>query len=80
MLALTTIGASAQDFYDGNGGYYGPEEYQEYSGAYYTGDYTSPFKTVLGKTDEEIQAKLDELWDHYFKGNGNSKVYYDRGQ
>ena len=80
MLALTTIGASAQDFYDGNGGYYGPEELQEYSGAYYTGDYTSPFKTVLGKTDEEIQAKLDELWDHYFKGNGNSKVYYDRGQ
>lgn len=80
MLALTTIGASAKDFYDGNGGYYGPEEYQEYSGAYYTGDYTSPFKTVLGKTDEEIQAKLDELWDHYFKGNSNSKVYYDRGQ
>ena len=40
---------------------------------------TSPFKTYLGKTDDEIQAKLDELWDHYFKGDNNQKVYYDSG-
>lgn len=47
------------------------------SGAYYTGNYTSPFKMYLGKTDEEIQEKLNSLWNHYFKGDNNSKVYYE---
>ena len=65
---------------DRNGGYYGPTiEIENHSGAFYTGNYTSPFKTYLGKTDEEIQAKLDQLWNHYFKGDSNSKVYYDKG-
>ena len=58
ILALATTAASARDFYDENGGYYGPEDFKDFSGAYYTGDYTSPFKTCLGKTDEEIQEKL----------------------
>jgi endo-1,4-beta-D-glucanase Y len=64
------------------GAYSGPtlpatEAEMNYSGAYYTGDYPSPFKTYLGKTDEEIQAKLDQLWNHYFKGDNNSKVYFE---
>jgi len=67
-------------FFDENGAYFGPDcDQTNYSGAYYTGDYTSPFKTYLGKTDEEIQKKLDQLWNHYFKGNNNSKVFYDQG-
>ncbi|ORX53276.1 Six-hairpin glycosidase [Piromyces finnis] len=67
-------------FFDENGAYFGPDcDSTNYSGAYYTGDYTSPFKTYLGKTDEEIQKKLDELWNHYFKGDNNSKVFYDQG-
>jgi len=69
-------------YFDDNGAYFGPD-YEEtepnYNGAYYTGIYTSPFKTVLGKTDKEIQDKLDKLWEHYFKGDDNSKVYYDKG-
>jgi len=70
----------ATRFFDENGAYFGPDcDQTNYSGAYYTGDYTSPFKTYLGKTDEEIQAKLDQLWNHYFKGDNNSKVYYDKG-
>lgn len=37
-------------------GYTGPTtEVDNYSGAYYTGKYTSPFKTVLGKTAAEIK-------------------------
>lgn len=48
-------------------------------GAFFTDDYTSPFKTYLGKTDEEIQIILDNLWNHYFKGDNDSKVYYDKG-
>lgn len=60
------------------GPYCGPTmEIDNYSGAYYTGDYTSPFKTYLGKTDAEIASKLDDLWNHYFKGDNNSKVYYE---
>ena len=68
-------------FFDDKGAYYGPDcdKEKNYSGAYYTGNYESPFKTVLGKTDEEIQEKMDQLWNHYFKGDNNSKVYYDKG-
>ena len=78
MIDMTTN----QERIDDIGAYSGPtlpatEAEQKYSGAYYTGDYTSPFKTYLGKTDEEIQAKLDQLWNHYFKGDNNSKVYYE---
>ena len=73
--------AAAPVFFDENGAYYGPDcdKTKNYSGAYYTGKYESPFKTILGKTDEEIQKKLDQLWDHYFKGDNNSKVFYDKG-
>ncbi|MBO7104056.1 MAG: glycoside hydrolase [Fibrobacter sp.] len=68
-------------FFDENGAYYGPDcdKDKNYSGAYYTGDYTSAFKKYLGKTDEEIQKKMDDLWNHYFKGDNNSKVFYDKG-
>ncbi len=68
-------------FFDENGAYYGPDcdKDKNYSGAYYTGDYTSAFKKYLGKTDEEIQEKMDALWNHYFKGDDNSKVFYDKG-
>ena len=85
MTAVTLSGAKADgDYFDQNGAYYGPtlpatEAEQHYTGAYYTGNYESPFKTYLGKTDEEIQAKLDQLWNHYFKGNINQKIYYDVG-
>lgn len=79
--AMATAADTAGNFFDENGAYYGPDcdKEKNYSGAYYTGNYESPFKTVLGKTDEEIQAKMDQLWDHYFKGDNNSKVYYDKG-
>ena len=70
----------ASTYFDENGAYFGPEcesDGSKSTGAFYTGNYTSLFKTYLGKTDEEIQKKLDQLWDHYFKGNSNQKVYYE---
>lgn len=72
-------------FFDKNGAYFGPscdDNAPSYGGAYYTGDYTSPFKTVLGKSDEEIQKKLDQMWNHYFntQEKSNSTVYYEDGQ
>ena len=61
--------------------YFGPTvEDTNYTGAYYTGKYESPFKKYLGKTDKEIQAKLDQLWKHYFEGGISQKIYYDIGK
>ena len=65
-------------FFDENGAYYGPDcDETNYKGAYYTGDYTSPFKTILGKTDQDIKDKIDELWNHYFGGQNDKTVYYE---
>lgn len=80
--AMATAANTAGNFFDENGAYYGPDcekDGSQFNGAYYTGNYESPFKTVLGKTDAEIQEKMDALWNHYFKGDDNSKVYYDKG-
>ena len=83
LLALPTLSKAQTNtsaFFDENGAYFGPDcekDGTQYTGAYYTGVYTSPFKKYLGKTDEEIQEKLDQLWNHYFKGDNNSKVYYE---
>ena len=87
-LGFVVASAMAQDntaaksvptkFFDENGAYYGPDcDETNYSGAYYTGDYTSPFKTILGKTDQDIQDKIDELWNHYFGGQNDKTVYYE---
>ncbi|MBR4840400.1 MAG: polysaccharide deacetylase family protein [Paludibacteraceae bacterium] len=67
-------------YFDENGDYFGPEcesDGSQLRGAFYTGDYTSPFKTYLGKSDEDIQKKLDQMWKHYFEGSNS--VYTDRG-
>ncbi len=89
-LLLSTAAAFAAEsqvytgnFFDEDGAYFGPDcdkDGTQSTGAYYTGDYTSPFKKYLGKTDEEIQKKLDDLWNHYFKGDGNSTVYYETNE
>ena len=78
--STTPNDSPSSEYCDENGAYFGPtQEENNYSGAYYTGYYTSPFKTRLGKTDEEINDKLAQLWNHYFKGDANSKLYYDNG-
>ncbi|MCQ2108494.1 MAG: glycosyl hydrolase family 8 [Fibrobacter sp.] len=85
LLLGATVASAAETIYTApsffdDGAYFGPDcDQTNYSGAYYTGDYTSPFKTYLGKTDAEIQEKMDQLWNHYFKGDNNSKVYYENG-
>ena len=80
--AMATAANTAGNFFDENGAYYGPDcekDGSQFNGAYYTGNYESPFKTYLGKTDAEIQEKMDAMWDHYFKGDNNSKVFFDNG-
>ena len=70
-------------FFSEDGAYFGPDcgtgAEANYKGAYYTGVYPRVFQDYLGKSDAEVQGKLDQLWNHYFKGNDNSKVYYENG-
>ena len=68
------------NYFDDSGAYFGPsceKDGTQSTGAFYTGDYTSPFTTFLGKTDKDIQDKLDELWNHYFGGQNDKTVYYE---
>ena len=81
-VAMATAANTAGNFFDENGAYYGPDcekDGSQFNGAYYTGNYESPFKTYLGKTDAEIKEKMDAMWEHYFKGDNNSKVFFDNG-
>jgi oligosaccharide reducing-end xylanase len=46
-----------------------------------TGIYRNLFTEYLGKTDAEIQAKLDAAWQQFFYGNDDSqRVYYPVGE
>jgi len=50
------------------------------SGAYQSGVYRNLFKEWNPSlTDAQIQAKLDQLWAHYFEGGATSKLYYANG-
>jgi oligosaccharide reducing-end xylanase len=45
-----------------------------------TGEYRNLFAEYLGKTDSEIQKKLDAAWDSLFYGNDDfARVYYPSG-
>lgn len=49
-------------------------------GAFETGIYPNLFKDYLGKSDEEIQAKINTAWDQLFYGDDSSeRVYYPVG-
>jgi hypothetical protein len=49
-------------------------------GIFETGIYPNLFADYLGKTDEEIQTKIDEAWNQLFYGDDVSeRVYYPVG-
>ena len=63
-LASVSVAADNEiltgNYFDDNGAYFGPsceKDGTQSTGAFYTGDYTSPFKTFLGKTDKDIQNR-----------------------
>lgn len=77
--AVPTFGQN-KDYFDDNGAYFGPtRESQNYSGAYYTGDYPNLLKKYLGKTDKEIEEKLDEMWENLFHAGINKRIFFDIG-
>src|SRR5262245_61963712 len=50
-------------------------------GAFTSGEYRNLFKEYLGKSDAEIQAKLDAAWNQLFYGDDNlERVYYPVGE
>ena len=50
-------------------------------GAYSSGEYRNLFKEYLGRSDDEIQAKIDAAWDQLFYGNDDfERVYYPVGE
>lgn len=61
--------------YDGNG-YTGPSCDTEGTGAYHTGIYRNLFTEYLGVTEEEVDKKLNSIWEHFF-GGGSNTVYYE---
>jgi oligosaccharide reducing-end xylanase len=49
-------------------------------GAFHSGKYQNLFAELLGKSDDEIQAKLDAAWKQLFYGNDDTqRVYYPVG-
>ncbi len=49
-------------------------------GAFSSGVYRNLFKEYLGKSDSEVQARLDTAWDQLFYGSDESeRVYYPAG-
>ncbi len=49
--------------------------------SFQSGAYRNLFQEYLGKSDEEIQARLDAAWEQLFYGDDNSqRVYYPVGE
>src|SRR5919198_5410191 len=52
-----------------------------HAGAFYSGEYRNLFKEYLGKSNEDIQAKLEAAWNQIFYGSDDSeRVYYPVGE
>jgi oligosaccharide reducing-end xylanase len=50
-------------------------------GAFATNEYRNLFAEYLGKSDAEVQAKIDAAWDQLFYGDDDSeRVYYPVGE
>ena len=50
-------------------------------GAFESNVYRNLFKEYLGKSDEEIQAKIDTAWEQLFYGSDDfERVYYPVGE
>lgn len=61
------------------GGYTGPSCDGDGSGAYFTGVYKNLFTEVLGKSEAEVQSKIEGLWSHFFTAGSSTSVYYEDG-
>ena len=63
-------------------GYVGPscdalEGEEVTNGAYFTGVYPNLFVKYLGKTQEDVDKKMQQMWSHFFTVGGQNTVYYE---
>ncbi|MBR4350177.1 MAG: hypothetical protein IKP99_05585 [Bacteroidales bacterium] len=79
-LALSVCSALSQTTTT-KSGYAGPVggEAKKTNGAYYTGEYRNLFVDVLGKTESEVNAKIEKAWKHFFTPGAPTAVYYEVG-
>lgn len=49
---------------------------KEKKGSYYTGKYQNLFKELLGKSDDEVKAKVDKAFNQLFYGNDSTQRLY----
>jgi oligosaccharide reducing-end xylanase len=55
--------------------------HQSLVGSFESNQYRNLFEEYLGKSDVEVQAKIDAAWDQLFYGNDDSeRVYYPVGE
>jgi oligosaccharide reducing-end xylanase len=47
-------------------------------GSFYTGEYHNLFKEI-GKSDEEINARIQDTWKQLFDGDEDTRIYYPVG-
>lgn len=60
------------------GEYTGPSCDETGNGAYYTGVYRNLFSEYLGKSQTDVDSKIESIWSHFF-GGGTNTVYYTVG-
>lgn len=48
-------------------------------GAYYTEEYRNLLVEILGKSESEVQARVDSVWKHFFTPGVPTAVYYEVG-
>ena len=53
-------------------GYSGPlcGETGNGTGAYYKGEYRNLFVEILGKSEKQVQNKINKIWEHFFTSWG----------
>ncbi|MCQ2959942.1 MAG: glycosyl hydrolase family 8 [Bacteroidales bacterium] len=79
LSGLFCIAVSAQSITYGSG-YSGPlADDGEGTGAFYTGEYRDLFVDVLGKSEAQVQAKIDKVWKHFFTPGASTAVYCEVG-
>jgi oligosaccharide reducing-end xylanase len=77
MLAIFVAPATMRDRTDG---IESPSGQTKRAGAYYTGNYPDLFATLLGKSGQDVKAKIDTAFHQLFFGNDRTeRVYYPVG-
>ncbi len=79
IFVCSSFFLSAQSITYGSG-YSGPTcGDDDGSGAYYTGEYRNLFVEILGKSEKQVQSKIDKAWDHFFTPGKSTAVYCEVG-